>query len=74
LKDKVAATVYETEIMALGILHVDHVTPPYPQKLALTLPTSGSRSVGIVRSRTQAMEFRFFLAGFVAFGRNWNSV
>jgi hypothetical protein len=28
-----------------------------PQKLALTSPTSGSRSVGIVRSRTQATEF-----------------
>jgi hypothetical protein len=28
----------------------------YPQKLALTSPTSGSRSVGIVLSRTQAME------------------
>jgi hypothetical protein len=29
----------------------------YPQKLVLTLPTSGGRSVGIVRSRTQATEF-----------------
>jgi hypothetical protein len=29
----------------------------YPQKLALTLPTSGGRSVGIVRLRTQATEF-----------------
>jgi hypothetical protein len=28
----------------------------YPQKLALTSPTSGGRSVGIVRSRTQTME------------------
>jgi hypothetical protein len=25
--------------------------------LAITLPTSGGRSVGIVRSRTQTMEF-----------------
>jgi hypothetical protein len=33
---------------------------PYPQKLALTSPTSGGRSVGIVGSRTQAMEFSFF--------------
>jgi hypothetical protein len=32
----------------------------YPQKLAITSPTSGSHSVGIVRSRTQTMEFRFF--------------
>jgi hypothetical protein len=29
----------------------------YPQKLAITTPTSGGRSVGIVRSRTQTMEF-----------------
>jgi hypothetical protein len=28
-----------------------------PQKFALTKPTSGSCSVGILRSRTQAMEF-----------------
>jgi hypothetical protein len=32
-----------------------------PQKMALTLPTSGSRSVGIVRSRTQATEFSLVL-------------
>jgi hypothetical protein len=31
--------------------------PLYPQKLVLTSPTSDSRSVGIVRSRTQATEF-----------------
>ena len=35
----------------------DHVTPLYPQKLALTSPTGGGRSVGIVRSRTKATEF-----------------
>jgi hypothetical protein len=29
----------------------------YPQKLAVASPTSGGRSVGVVRSRTQAMEF-----------------
>jgi hypothetical protein len=33
----------------------------YPQKLAITLPRKGSRSVGIVRSRTQTMEFVFFV-------------
>jgi len=33
------------------------VTPLYPQKLALTSPTCGGRSVGIVRSRTKATEF-----------------
>jgi hypothetical protein len=32
----------------------------YPQKLALTWPTSGGRSVGVVRSPTQATEFSFF--------------
>jgi hypothetical protein len=36
--------------------------PRWPlQKLALTSPTSGGRSVGIVHSRTQATEFSFFL-------------
>ena len=39
----------------------DHVTPLYPQKLALTSPTGGGRSVGIVRSRTKATEFRSFI-------------
>jgi hypothetical protein len=33
----------------------------YPQKLAITSPTSGGLSVGIVRSRTQTMEFVLFL-------------
>jgi hypothetical protein len=36
-------------------------TPLYPQKLALTSPTGGGRSVGIVRSRTKAMEFSFYM-------------
>jgi hypothetical protein len=31
----------------------------YPQKLALTSPTRGGGSVGIVRSRTQTTEFSF---------------
>jgi hypothetical protein len=31
----------------------------YPRKLALTSPTSGSRSIGIVRWRTKATEFVF---------------
>jgi hypothetical protein len=30
-------------------------------KLAITSPTSGGRSVGIVRSRTQTMEFSLVL-------------
>jgi hypothetical protein len=32
-----------------------------PQKLALTSPTSGGRSVGIVYSRTEATEFVLFV-------------
>jgi hypothetical protein len=43
------------------------VAPFYPQKLAITSPTSGGRSVGIVRSQTQTMEFCLF--GFLW---NWN--
>jgi hypothetical protein len=35
----------------------DHPTPFYVQKLALTSLTSGGRSVGIVRWRTEATEF-----------------
>jgi hypothetical protein len=31
----------------------------YPQKLAVTLPKSGGRSVSIVRSRTQATDLVF---------------
>jgi hypothetical protein len=33
----------------------------YPQKLAVTSPTSGGRSVGIVCSRIQATEFNLVL-------------
>jgi len=40
----------------VGTRCADHVTPLYPQKLALTSPTGGGRSVGIVRSRTKATE------------------
>jgi hypothetical protein len=39
----------------------------YPQKLVLTSPTSGGRSVGIVRSWTKAMEFSFILQSFQKF-------
>jgi hypothetical protein len=46
--------------MAVGIRHADYATLLYPQKLALTPPTSGGRSVVIDRSRTQATEFLVF--------------
>jgi hypothetical protein len=57
LDRKVAAPVYKTENTAVGIRHADDVAPSIRKKLAITSPTSGGRSVGIVRSRTQAMEF-----------------
>ena len=41
----------------MGNRCADHATPIYPQKLALTSPTGGGRSVGIVRLRTKATEF-----------------
>jgi hypothetical protein len=41
------------------ILQACHVAPFYLQELALTSPTIGCRSVGIVHSWTQAMEFSF---------------
>jgi hypothetical protein len=43
--------------MAVGIRHANHVAPSIRKTLAITSPTSGGRSVGIVRSRTQTMEF-----------------
>jgi hypothetical protein len=46
--------------MAVGIRHADHVVSSIRKKLAITSRTSGGRSVGIVRSRTQTMEFFFF--------------
>ena len=45
----------------MGTRCADHVTPLYPQKLALTSPTGGGRSVGIVRLRTKATEFSLVL-------------
>jgi hypothetical protein len=44
----------EMEITALGIHLSDYAIPIYRLKLTLTSPTSGGRSVGIVRSRTKA--------------------
>ena len=45
----------------MGTRCADHVTPLYPQKLALPSLTGGGRSVGIVRSRTKATEFSLVL-------------
>ena len=52
---------FTIEITAVGIRCADHVTPLYPQKLALTSPTGGGLSVGIGRSRTKATEFFLLL-------------
>jgi len=41
----------------VGTRCADHVTALYLQKLALTSPTGGGRSVGIVRVRTKATAF-----------------
>jgi hypothetical protein len=35
-------------LKVVGTRCADHATQPYPQKLALTSPTSGGRQVGIV--------------------------
>jgi len=50
----------------VGTRCADHVTPLYPQKLALTSLTGGGRSVGIVPSRTKATEFSLVLVLFVS--------
>jgi len=42
---------------AVGTHCANHMKPLYPQKLALTSPTGGGRSVGMVRLRTKATEF-----------------
>ena len=61
LNKKLEAPVQKTEINGRG----DPLRWPrdtlYPQKLALTSPTGGVRSVGIVRSRTKAAEFSLVL-------------
>jgi hypothetical protein len=44
----------------------------YPQELALTSPTNCTRSIGIVRSRTQATEFSFSYRDEVK--REWRKV
>jgi hypothetical protein len=61
LDRNIAAPVYKTVNTAVGIRHADHVAPYIRRKLVITSPTSGGRSVGIVRSRTQTMEFFFYM-------------
>jgi hypothetical protein len=61
LEGKVAAAIEKIEINDRGNPLRWPRDTLYPQKLALTLPTSGGRSVGIVRSWTKAMEFSLVL-------------
>jgi len=46
--------VIKKRLTAVGTRCANHVTPLYPQKLALTSPTGGGRSVRMVRSRTKS--------------------
>ena len=55
-------------LTAVGTRCADHVTTLYPQKLALTSPTGGGRSVGIVRVRTKATEFFISANRYTCFG------
>jgi hypothetical protein len=57
LDRKVAAPVQKTENTDVRIYHADRAAPSILKQLAITSPTSGGRSVGIVRSRTQTTEF-----------------
>jgi hypothetical protein len=57
MEEKVAAPVYKAKNTTVEIRHAEHVAPSFSKKLTLTSPTSGSRSVGTVLSRTQATEF-----------------
>ena len=57
-------------LTAEGTRCADHVTPLYPRKLALTSPTGGGRSVGIVRVRTKATEFSFSFRTAIWWGLN----
>jgi hypothetical protein len=47
--------------MVVGILRADNVTHLFPQKMTLTSPISGGRSVGIVRSWTKATDLLLLL-------------
>jgi hypothetical protein len=48
--------------MTVGIRHSGHVARSMRKTLALTSPTSGSRSIGIACSQTQVMDFVYLEA------------
>jgi hypothetical protein len=60
-RTSVTGAIMLPRLTAVGIRHSDHVPSSIRKKLAITSPTSGGLSVGIVRSRTQTMEFSFSL-------------
>jgi hypothetical protein len=59
LEEIVAAAVKKTETKRPGGSVALITQHPLSAKLGTTSPTRGGRSVGIVRSRTKAMEFFF---------------
>jgi hypothetical protein len=67
LNEKVAAPVKKAELTTRGIRCADHATPSTRQKLALTSPTSGGRSAGIVRLRTKGHKVLVFFFFFFFF-------
>jgi hypothetical protein len=58
LEEKVAAQVQKPESTAVGIRCAGHVTQS-SRKVGTNFADSGGRSVGLVRSRTQATELVF---------------
>jgi hypothetical protein len=62
LEEIVEAPLKKTENTTVGIRCADHATPSPCKKFALTSPTSGGRSVDIVRLRAKATEFVFCLS------------
>jgi hypothetical protein len=58
LERTVAAPVYKTEIKGCDVSLRWPRDTFYPLKMALTSPTSGGRSVGIVRWRTEPPGFQ----------------
>jgi hypothetical protein len=68
LKRKSSGSGLEILDTAVGIRHADHVHP-LSAKMALTSPTSGGRSVGIVRSRTQATTLVIYIYIYIVCAR-----
>jgi hypothetical protein len=57
----ISAAFHTSGYILMKISEIMGIKTLYPQTLALTLRTSGGRSVGIVRSQTQATEFSLVL-------------